>query len=595
MENNANRKILIIDDNPAIHEDFRKVFASPAASSDSLQKSRAAFLGEEVGGAAMPEFELDFCLQGQEALEAVRRSVEGGCPYAMAFVDIRMPPGWDGVKTIAHLWEVDPDLQVVICTAYSDYSLESIVELLGHTDRLLILKKPFDPAEVRQFAGSLTEKWNTRQRERERLEELQRVNAALEEANRRAEAASRAKTDFLANLSHEIRTPMNAILGYMDLFCDPASEEADREHFGGIIRDSGKHLLAILGDILDISKIEAGHMSVRSLPVDPLGLVREVVSLMRVHADEKGLELGLDCPGEVPGVIESDPLRVRQILMNLVGNAVKFTERGSVRVVVRPAGAAELLFEIVDTGVGIPAQELSAVFDPFSQVDTSTTRRAGGTGLGLSISRRFARMLGGDIELQSEVGRGSAFTLRLPVRRPEEARRDSPTPEGAPGSPAPPSREPLCELAGRVLLVEDTRLNRALITTMLKKAGASVCEAEDGREGLEKARPAPGGEGPFDLIVLDMQMPVMDGYEAARALREEGFRGPILALTAHAMSGDRERCLEAGCDDYATKPVERGALLRKCRALIASAGPDPVLPVDPERGRSVLDHRSPSG
>jgi len=563
-------RVLIIEDQGSIHDDFRKILGGGAAEAEELVGARSAFFGEaeaEAPGSG-GSLELSFAHQGDEGVEMCRRAAEEGRPYSMAFVDVRMPPGRDGIQTIASLWEVDPDLQCVICTAYSDYSFEQIVEKLGHTDQLLILKKPFDPVEVRQLAASLTGKRELLDRLRGRMEELERARAC-------AEAANQAKSDFLANMSHEIRTPMNAILGYADLLTSSGASEDERSRYARTIRSSSDHLLTILNDILDISRIEASRLIVNTADFSMFDLVREVAALMVGHADEKGLTLAIEAPRPIPEVIESDLVRVRQILLNLIGNAIKFTDRGHVKIVMRLDEIEEsdhryLCIDVSDTGSGIAQDKLSTIFDAFSQADSTSTRRHGGTGLGLTISRRLALLLGGDIEVESAPGRGSRFTLRLYAGELIGGALRQYTPaecsefEGAQLKPGAEVR-----LGGRILLVEDVALNRRLMAALLRKGGATVEEAEDGREGLERARSELDAGRPHDLIVMDMQMPVMDGYEAVRELRSGGYDGPILALTAHAMSGDREKCLEAGCDDYATKPVDRPRLLHLCAVLMS--------------------------
>jgi signal transduction histidine kinase len=504
-----------------------------------------------------------------------------------------MPPGWNGIETIQRLWQEDEDLQVVICTAYADYSFEEIVEALGSSDRLLILKKPFDPVEVRQLAVALTEKWNLIQRDRERMAELRRAeqaareysrelevaNRALEEATRRAQAASKAKSEFLANMSHEIRTPMAGLLGYGELICDGTIPLEDRLRYGEIIRKSGNHLLTVLNDILDISKIESGRLEVFTREVEPASIVSEVFEIMRSQAQEKGLEFAVEWAGPVPRVIQSDPQRLRQVLLNLVGNAIKFTEQGFVKMRVGTRSEPEgdyLCFDVVDSGIGVDAKYLPTLFEAFTQADSSSTREAGGTGLGLAISKRLALMLHGAIHVETTVGRGSTFSLWLhidPVGSYELFRPSS----GERAQAVAPMVDPE-PLNARVLLVEDGAVNQLLISTVLSKAGAQVSVSDDGRAGCRMAREAQAAGQPYDLILMDMQMPVMDGYAATTALRQAGIKTPIIALTAHAMAGDREKCIAAGCTDYATKPIDRVALIRICRGLLGLERQKALLP-----------------
>jgi len=392
--------------------------------------------------------------------------------------------------------------------------------------------------------------------EKQRQHEL---NRAKEEAI----AANVAKTNFLANLSHEIRTPMSAILGFSELLANSAPRP---DQMGALetIQRNATHLLDLIDDILDLSRIEVGKLRVDCGPVDPTVLVRDIATLMTERAVAKGLRFDVDFGDRLPATIDTDATRLRQILVNLIGNAIKFTAHGHVKLTVRPSSpdtaCRTLLFRVEDTGIGIAAHNLQRVFEPFEQADASTTRRYGGAGLGLAISRHLARLLGGDIDAASELGAGAVFTVSHPV--PDAANWIDPRREPDAPPPTPAAAEPMPSLAGRsVLLVEDGPDNRRLLTKFLESAGARVAFAVDGVEALESVAAAEADGTPFDAILMDMQMPRLDGYEATQQLRARGCKLPIVALTAHAMTGDRERCIEAGCDDYLTKPVPRRKLL----------------------------------
>ncbi len=389
----------------------------------------------------------------------------------------------------------------------------------------------------------------------------------LEAARNEAQRANRSKSDFLANMSHEIRTPMTAILGYADLLLDDEMQLGDEpRRLLEIVRRNGGHLLDVLNDILDLSKIEAGRLEVESIPASLVHIVSEIASLMRIRADEKGvaLEVAFDTP--IPSEIYSDPTRLRQAVVNLLGNAIKFTERGHVRIHARFDPSTEMArVDVEDTGIGIAADKKSALFRAFEQADTSITRRFGGTGLGLAITKRIAVLLGGDCTVESEVGRGSVFSLTLSAKPTSEARMLKVFGEAEldretrrPSSTAEPIR-------ARILLAEDGPDNQRLISMMLRKAGADVAVAENGQMAVDRVRLER-----FDLILMDMAMPVMDGYTAARTLRELGVEIPIVALTAHALAGEREKCLAAGCNAYLTKPIDRPDLLAQIRALLES-------------------------
>ena len=387
----------------------------------------------------------------------------------------------------------------------------------------------------------------------------------LEAARNEAQRANQSKSAFLANMSHEIRTPMTAILGYADLLLDEEmqlGEEARR--LLEIVRRNGGHLLDVLNDILDLSKIEANRVEVELIPMSLVHIVSEIASLMRVRADEKGIALEVSFDSPMPSQVLSDPTRVRQAVVNLLGNAIKFTERGFVRLRASWDPATELArIAVQDTGIGIPPDKRESLFRAFEQADSSITRRFGGTGLGLAITKRIAVLLGGDCTVESEAGAGSVFTLTvrakpapgsrtLQVIGEAELHGESRRPAGA--------SEPI---HARILLAEDGPDNQRLISMMLRKAGAEVCVVENGQMAIERTEIET-----FDLVLMDMAMPVMDGYTAARTLRARGNRVPIVALTAHALAGEREKCLAAGCNAYLTKPIDRYDLLASIRALL---------------------------
>lgn len=397
--------------------------------------------------------------------------------------------------------------------------------------------------------------------------------ADLHRAVRAAEGANQAKSEFVANMSHEIRTPMTAILGYVDLMADPAQDASERLDCIQTVRRNSAHLLSIINDILDISKIEAGKMTVERISCSPMEIVADVASLMRGRALEKSLQFTVKYDGPLPKTIQSDPTRLRQILLNLCGNGIKFTKQGEVKIVIRLVRESQeralLQFDVIDTGIGLTAEQKARVFEPFTQADNSTTRHFGGTGLGLTISRRLARMLGGDLTVQSESGRGSCFSVSVETGSLEGVPLIQPAHEimagdgdDASSASSSQSHAPNSLTNVNVLLAEDGPDNQRLISFHLRKAGAKVTIAENGRIAVETALKALEDGSGFDVILMDMQMPEMDGYSAAAHLRHRAYSGPIIALTAHAMEGDREKCLRAGCNDYATKPINREALLR---------------------------------
>jgi signal transduction histidine kinase len=440
------------------------------------------------------------------------------------------------------------DILVILLTA--NMSIETKVEGLN-TGADYYLQKPFFPKELFAVVRSLLIKREYQHQLVNKNKELEQIKDQLQESIRVADQANEAKSVFLANMSHEIRTPLTAIIGFAEYLQGADSGAEDINQAIASIHNSSIHLLEIINDILDISKIEANHIELECTDISPVTVVSEVVDIISQRAAHKGLELKTEIRHPLPKHISTDPTRLRQILINLCGNAIKFTESGSVTI--RTSYLAKdrsIKYEVIDTGIGLREEEIERIFKPFTQADNSTTRRFGGTGLGLTLSRQLAELLGGTVVCSSsKAGQGSTFTVTISVG-------DIATLELIPGTDiktadtAPQSALAKPALSGTIMLVEDVDLIQQLISLRLSSFGLKPFVADNGETALNLVR-----QQKFDLILMDLQMPVMDGLTAIREIRKLGYSKPIIALTANNLESERVRCLNAGADDFIAKPI----------------------------------------
>ena len=518
--------VLTIDDEPDLIQYYRDVLDHTMA--DEYAQELASI--HQLSLKDLPEitenrelFELLTASSGEAGLEIVKEQARLGTPVSVLFCDMRMPGGWDGLETAARIRQLDPHISIIFVTALMDYSLSEIRQRIG--ENFTFLTKPLQSDELYQVAISAAITW-------EQLAEMRRINQS--------------KDHYLASVSHELRTPLSAIIGNVELVVEEIGDRFDASHFK-MLQDTlaaARSQLALVNDILDISKMESGKFEIDEYPYDLNEMVSGVKSLFSIKAKSHGITFAVERGYQPENLLIGDQQRIHQILVNLLSNAIKFTEQGTVRLAINKRGE-RLLFEVEDSGIGIEESAIQKLFSPFTQANKSISNRFGGTGLGLNISQSLAEQMGGTIHVSSVLGEGTCFTLDLPLHESDEAVVIREEEEWEPYLSS-------LQFSGHVLLVEDTKELQVMVAHMLKNTGLTVEVADDGSEAVEK-----GLAGQYDLILMDMRMPVMDGVEATRLLRGMGVDVPIIALTANVMSEHKSAFIKAGASGFIKKPIDR--------------------------------------
>lgn len=495
---------------------------------------------------ASDEIEIFSAQSGEEALSHLMKN-----EFALALLDVQMP-GMNGFELARLIRGVNrgKHLPVIFVTASQETS-EIIFEGYG-SGAVDLLFKPLDASVVRSKVQTFVRLHQQNELVRLQIEELK-------ELRQKADNANQAKSQFLANMSHEIRTPLAAVLGFADTLSDKNLSFHDREQSVAAIRRNGELLLRLIDDILDLSRVEAHQLKMVTTEFLMNDLLADVEATLAPRAQQKGLQLKIGRLPEPQSKFRSDAIRLKQVLLNVLGNAIKFTDAGTVSLDLRldpkyldiqAPRQQRIIFEIRDSGLGIPHEDMAKLFQPFTQIDVSNRRRFGGSGLGLALSRQLAQSLGGDLKLlESELGKGSIFEISLVAEKLLPMKVAEPVPETIEEVPGVLKNK-------KILVVDDVSDNRALIVRYMKLSQATVLEAGSGQEAIDLVR----DQDP-DLILMDIQMPMMDGYEATQKIRLSGFNKPIVAWTAHAMKNDLSRCLAAGCNEIMTKPAKRRELV----------------------------------
>ena len=546
-------RILVVDDNRDIHDDFKSIFIEKetSAADDELDDLLADVLDITTPNQAAFTFSVDSAYQGEEALQKVIETEAKNNPYDVIFMDVRMPPGWDGITTIKKIWEKFDHIEMVICTAFADISWEDMQKELGLSHRLLVLKKPFDPMEVKQLALSLSMKATYYKKYEHHIEELEREVAFrtqdLEKAKLNAELANKAKSTFLANMSHELRTPLNGVLGYAELL---SQESLKPEQYFKLdtIQRCGQHLLDLIDNVLDLSKIESGQIVKEESAFNLRVVINDVAKMLQPKFDRKNILLQIEYDDTLPKVVKSDERKLRQILINLVGNAITHTEQGQVTIkseYYQDTENPQIKFSVIDTGKGISPEDIAQIFKPFQQAQSTINNS--GTGLGLAITKSFIELLGGQLEVISEIGEGSHFYFILEMQESMEAVN------------LPSQQQVVSAIKGSfkpiILIVSGADVSQGVLAGMLEHIGCSTICASNGSQALTKLK-----QISINLVISDVHMEPMGGLELLRTIRRDYKGLPVIMSSASVLSNNEQDYLKQGANGFLSKPIKSSIL-----------------------------------
>lgn len=560
------RRILIVDDNKSIHDDFRKILIQKPENSSIDRLEEVLFQETAKRSSIRYKYILNSAFQGEEAIEMVEKAQQENFPYSLIFMDVRMPPGIDGVETIDQIWKNYPNIEMVICSAYSDYSWDEILERFGSSDKLLFVKKPFNVIVIKQLALSLITKWDIAKENRsymkelekevhDRTKELKELLIEMKELKEKAEESNRLKSSFLANMSHEIRSPMNSILGFSELLMSKDFSLERRNKYLKLIANSGRSLLHLIDDIIHMAKIEAGVVEMEEINFDLNKLFLELQEIFEAEIaiqEKREIHLITDLEQSSSTLfIHSDPERIKQIIINLLTNAIKFTHKGKITFGYKIKNENLEIF-VKDSGIGIPEDKIEQIFERFGQVGDKRQKQVTGTGLGLTISKYLVELMGGKIWVVSETDIGSTFYFTLPYKKSD---KESISVSKSQKSPSPENSNRYTV----ILIADDEEPNFVLLELLLESPNRKLIYAKNGLIAINIVKENPN----IDLILMDIKMPEMNGITATREIKKLFPEIPVIAQTAFAMDDDEKELLKKGFDDYIKKPINSSVLTEK--------------------------------